>query len=119
MTLLCRCGELLTQIEDIVEHWKKHFDELLNLINMSSVEEAESDDLGLATEAIKKLFSCKMPVMGEIFPKKLKALDIIWLSWLTRLYNLTWRSGDSICEVTGWVVVSIFDKVNRRECSNY
>ncbi len=30
-------GELLTWIEDIVERWKEHFEELLNLTNMSSM----------------------------------------------------------------------------------
>lgn len=39
-------GELLTQTEDIIEKWKKHFEDLLNLPAMSIFEEAESVDSG-------------------------------------------------------------------------
>lgn len=38
-------GELLTQTEDFVERWKEHFDDLLNLPTMPSLEEAKSEDL--------------------------------------------------------------------------
>ncbi len=37
-------GELLTQTGDAVGRWKEHFEELLNLMNTSSAEEAESED---------------------------------------------------------------------------
>ncbi len=39
----------MTQTRDIVKRWKEHFEELLNLSNTSSVEEAESEDLGEAS----------------------------------------------------------------------
>lgn len=39
-------GELLTWAADIVEWWKRHFEELPNRTNTSSVEEAESEDTG-------------------------------------------------------------------------
>ena len=38
--------ELMTHTGDIIERWKEHFEELLNLVNTSSVEEAESEDSG-------------------------------------------------------------------------
>ncbi len=34
---------------DIVQWWKEHFEELLNLTNTSSVEEAEFEDSGEAS----------------------------------------------------------------------
>jgi len=60
---------------------------------MSSIEDAESEDLGedspitLAEEAtiVKKLSDGKAPGVDEIRPEMLKALDIVGLSWLTRL----------------------------------
>jgi len=45
------------------------------------------------TEVVKKLFSGKAPGVDEIRPGMLKALDIVGLSWLTRLVNVVWRSG--------------------------
>lgn len=39
-------GELQSLTEDIVGQWKEHFEELFNLINMSSSKEAESEDVG-------------------------------------------------------------------------
>lgn len=42
-------GELLTQTGNIVEQWIEHFEELLNLTNMSSVKEAELEDSGEAS----------------------------------------------------------------------
>jgi len=43
---LWRGGELLNQMQDIVGRWKEHFEELLNPTNMSTEEEAESEDSG-------------------------------------------------------------------------
>jgi len=88
------------------------------------VEEAESEDSGKASPIslvevaeVKKLFRSKAPGVDEIGPEMLKALDIIGLSWLTRLVNVAWRSGTVPVE---WqTVVPIFKKGDRRVCSNY
>ena len=68
---------------------------------MSSVEEAVFKDsrgassisLVEVAEVVKKLLSGKSPEVDEIRPEMLKALDIVGLSWLTRLFNDTWRLG--------------------------
>ena len=81
-------GELLASTENIVGQWKEHFQDLLNLANMSSIEEAESKNLGkdspitLAEVArvVKKLPSCKVPGEDEIRPEMLKAVDMVGLS---------------------------------------
>ena len=39
-------GELLTRTEDNVERWKEHFEDLLYPVDMSSIERAESEELG-------------------------------------------------------------------------
>ena len=56
--------------------------------------------------------------MDQIYPEILKALDIGRLSWLTCLLNVTWMSGTTFVKWQTRVVVSIFKKGNRRECSN-
>ena len=119
--MLSRGGELLTQTEDIAGRWKEHFEELLNPANTSSGEEAEYEasreappiSLAEVAEVVKQLFSGKAPGVDEIRPEMLKALDIVGLSWLTRLFNVAWGSG------TVPVVVTFFKKGDRRVCSNY
>ena len=86
------------------------------------MEEAESEDSGdvssirLAevSEAVKKLRSGKAPGVDEICPEMLKALDIVGLSWLTRLFSVAWMSGTVPVELQTGVVVSIFKKGDRR-----
>lgn len=122
-----RGGELLTRTGDIVGRWKEHFEELLNPNNTSSVEEAEPEDSGESApislaevaEVVKKLLSGKSPGVDEIRPEMLKALDIVGLSWLTRLFSVAWRSGTVPVEWQTGVVVPIFKKGDRRVCSNY
>jgi len=92
--VLSRGGELPTQIEDLVGWWKEHFEDLLNPARKSSEEEAESENSGEAppiylaeVSEVVKLFSGKSGV-DEIRPEMLKALDIVGLSWLTRLFSV-------------------------------
>ena len=63
-------GELLTLTEYIVGQWKEHLEDLLNPASMSSIEEAESEDLGedssinlaKVVKGIKNLASYCVPV---------------------------------------------------------
>ena len=122
-----RGGELLTQTEDIVGRWKEHFEELLNPANTPSGEEAESEASGEApaiylaevAEIVKQLFSGKASGVDGIGPEMLKAMDIVGLLWLTRLFNVAWESGTVPVAWQTGVVVPIFKKGDRRVCSNY
>ncbi|KAI3368377.1 hypothetical protein L3Q82_008080 [Scortum barcoo] len=87
-------GELLTSTGDIVGRWKKYFTEdLLNPTDLPSNEEAEAGvsevDSSITqaevTEVVRKLLSGKAPGVDEIRPEYLKSLDVVGLSWLTRL----------------------------------
>ncbi|KAK3523596.1 hypothetical protein QTP70_002710 [Hemibagrus guttatus] len=55
----------------------------------------------------------------EIRPEYLKSLDVVGLSWLTRLCNIAWRSGTVPLDWATGVVVPLFKKGDRRVCSNY
>ncbi|KAI3374080.1 hypothetical protein L3Q82_022646 [Scortum barcoo] len=118
-------GELLTSTVDIVGRWKKYFEDLLNpptdTRHMPSTEEAEAGDSEVdssitqaeVTEVVRKLLSGKAP-------EYLKSLDVVGLSWLTRLCNIAWRLGTVPLEwQTTGVVVPLFKKGDRRVCSNY
>ncbi len=120
-------GRLLTSIGDVVGRWKEYFEDLLNPAVTSSIEEAEAGGSEEAssitraevTEVVKKLLGGKAPGVDEIRPEYLKSLDVVGLSWLTRLCNIAWRSGTV---PLGWqigVVVPLFKKGDRRVCSNY
>ncbi len=120
-------GRLLTSTGDVVGRWKEYFEDLLNPAVTSSIEEAEAGGLEVAssitraevTEVVKKLLGGKAPGVDEIRPEYLRSLDVVGLSWLTRLCNIAGWSGTV---PLGWqigVVVPLFKKGDRRVCSNY
>ncbi|KAK3511498.1 hypothetical protein QTP70_009001 [Hemibagrus guttatus] len=120
-------GELLVSTGDIVGRWKEYFKDLLNPTDMPSVEEPEAEDSEVdsfltqaeVTEVVQQLLGGKAPVVNEIRPEYLKSLDIVGLSWLTRLCNIVWRSGTVPLDWATRVVVPLFKKGDRRVCSNY
>ncbi|KAI3362936.1 hypothetical protein L3Q82_011616, partial [Scortum barcoo] len=71
------------------------------------------------TEVVRKLLGGKAPGVDEIRPEYLKSLDVVGLSWLTRLCNIAWRLGTVPLEWQTGVVVPLFKKGDRRVCSNY
>ncbi|KAK3549592.1 hypothetical protein QTP86_005249 [Hemibagrus guttatus] len=93
--------ELLASTGDIVGRWKEYFEDLLNPTDTPSVEEPEAEDSEVdssitqaeVTEVVQQLLGGKAPGVDEIHPEYLKSLDVVGLSWLTRLCNIVWRSG--------------------------
>ncbi|KAI3364112.1 hypothetical protein L3Q82_010940 [Scortum barcoo] len=116
-------GELLTSTGDIVGRWKKYFEDLLNPTDLPSSEEAEAGDSEVwtrpspeaeVTEVVRKLLGGKAPGVDEIRPEYLKSLDVVGLSWLTRLCNIAWRLGTVPLEWQTGVVVPLFKKGDQR-----
>ncbi|TWW78306.1 hypothetical protein D4764_11G0004270 [Takifugu flavidus] len=120
-------GVLLTSTQDVVDRWKEYFEDLLNPTNTPSSEEVGPGDLEMGShiseaevaEVVKKLLGGKAPGVDEIRPESLKALDVVGLSWLTRLCNIAWTSGAVPLDWQTRVVVPLFKKGDRRVCSNY
>ncbi|KAK3539176.1 hypothetical protein QTP86_028667, partial [Hemibagrus guttatus] len=120
-------GELLVSTGDIVGRWKEYFEDLLNPTDTPSVEEPEAGDSEVdsfitqaeVTEVVQQLLGGKAPGVDEIHPEYLKSLDVVGLSWLTRLCNIAWRSGTVPLDWATGVVVPLFKKGDRRVCSNY
>ncbi|GAA6067179.1 uncharacterized protein LOC106910031, partial [Tachysurus ichikawai] len=71
------------------------------------------------TEVVEKLLSGKVPGVDEIRPEYLKSLDVVGLSWLTRLCNIARRLGTVPLDWQTGVVVPLFKKGDQRVCSNY
>ncbi|KAK3575619.1 hypothetical protein QTP86_031501, partial [Hemibagrus guttatus] len=92
-----------------------------------SVEEPEAEDSEVdsfitqaeVTEVVQQLLGGKALGVDEIRPEYLKSLDVVGLSWLTRLCNIAWRSGTVPLDWATGVVVPLFKKGDRRVCSNY
>ncbi|KAK3567642.1 hypothetical protein QTP86_020413, partial [Hemibagrus guttatus] len=120
-------GELLASTGDIVGRWKEYFEDLLNPTDTRTVEEPEAEDSEVdsfitqaeVTEVVQQLPGGKAPGVDEIRPEYLKSLDVVGLSWLTRLCNIAWRSGTGPLDWATGVVVPLFKKGDRRVCSNY
>ncbi|TWW64289.1 hypothetical protein D4764_03G0012970 [Takifugu flavidus] len=120
-------GVLLTSTWDVVDRWKEYFENLLNPTNAPPNEEVGPGDLGIGSrisgaevaELVKKLLGGKVPGVDEIRPEFLKALDVVGLSWLTRLCKIAWTSGAVPLDWQTGVVVPLFKKGDRRVCSNY
>ncbi|KAI3355631.1 hypothetical protein L3Q82_004184 [Scortum barcoo] len=72
----------------------------------SSITQAKPE----VTEVVCKLLSGKAPGVDEIRPEYLKSLDVVGLSWLTRLCNIAWRLGTVPLEWQTGVVVPLFKK---------
>ena len=68
---------------------------------------------------VRKLLGGRAPGVDEVRPEFLKALDVVGLSWLTRLCSIAWTSGAVPLDWQTGVVVPLFKKGDRRVCSNY
>ncbi|KAK3522948.1 hypothetical protein QTP86_010078 [Hemibagrus guttatus] len=86
-------GELLASTRYVVGRWKEYFEDLLNPTDTPSIEEPEAKDSEIdsfitqaeVTEVVQQLLGSKAPGVDEIRPEYLKSLDVVGLSWLTRL----------------------------------
>ncbi|KAK0152855.1 LINE-1 reverse transcriptase [Merluccius polli] len=120
-------GALLTSTRDVVDRWKEYFEDLLNPTGTPSGKEAGPGDSGVGSpisgaevaEVVRKLLGGRAPGVDEVRPEFLKALDVVGLSWLTRLCSITWKSGAVPLDWQTGVVVPLFKKGDRRVCSNY
>ncbi|KAK3564250.1 hypothetical protein QTP86_011970 [Hemibagrus guttatus] len=126
-------GELLVSTGDIVGRWKEYFEDPLNPTDTPSVEEPEAGDSEVdsfitqaeVTEVVQQLLGGKAPGVDEIRPEYLKSLDVVGLSWLTRLCNIAWlccksdlfpvhvglRQG---CPLSPVLFIVFMDRISRR-----
>ncbi|KAK3529274.1 hypothetical protein QTP70_024827, partial [Hemibagrus guttatus] len=125
-TVYSEGGELLASTGDIVGWWKEYFEDLLNPTDTPSIEEPEAEDSEVdsfitqaeVTEVVQQLLGGKAPGVDEIRPEYLKSLDVVGLSWLTRLCNIVWQSGTVPLDWATRMVVPLFKKGDWRVCSS-
>ncbi|XDV32946.1 hypothetical protein PO909_003592 [Leuciscus waleckii] len=119
-------GEGSSALPTLFSVEKEYFEDLLNP-TVSSIEEAEAEGSEVdssitqaeVTKAVKKLLGGKAPGVDEIRPEYLKSMEVVGLSWLTRLCSIAWRSGTVPLDWQTGVVVPLYKKGDWRVCSNY
>ncbi|TWW63635.1 hypothetical protein D4764_03G0006430 [Takifugu flavidus] len=117
-------GVLPTSTRDVVDRWKEY--SKTYLIPPTRLP-LRKQDLGTGSrisgaevaKVVKKLLGGRAPGVDEIRPEFFKAMDVVGLSWFTRLCNITCTSGAVPLDWQTRVVVPLFKKGNRRVCSNY
>ncbi|KAI3359803.1 hypothetical protein L3Q82_014179, partial [Scortum barcoo] len=80
------------------------FSKITHFIPLSKLPTAKETGQSLpeVTEVVRKLLGGKAPGVDEIRPEYLKSLDVVGLSWLTRLCSIAWRSGTVPLEWQTW-----------------
>lgn len=81
----------MTSTVDIVRWWKEYFQDLLDPADMLTLVKSgdEGSPITVDNEVAKKLSGGLGPGVDVICPEFLKALDVVGLSWLTRLCSIT------------------------------
>ena len=118
-------GNILNEDQAILARWKEHFEELLNPSSASppipelQIRAMTSLDRDEIWRLVKRLKSGKAAGIDEIRPELLKALDGEGIDWLTRVFQVAWDSGEVPKDWRTGVVVPVFKKGDKAECTNY
>ena len=118
-------GSILTDENEILSRWREYFEDLLNPVKASTRDTHELTHLRevfTAAEvltAIKGINSVKAAGEDEIRPEMLKALTGEGILWLTRVCQVAWKFGKPPRDWQTGVIIPIFKKGDRKQCTNY
>ena len=120
-------GNILKDENEILSRWREYFEDLLNPVKASTRDTHEVTHLGedvifTAAEvaiAIKGIKSGKAAGEDEIRPEMLKALTGEGILWLTRVCQVAWKLGKTPRDWQTGVIIPIFKKGDRKQCTNY
>jgi hypothetical protein len=123
---------LLTKDEDIKNKWREYFDKLFNEDSESSSIELDisSDDLNRqfvhriqeseVKDTLKRMKGGKTMGPDEIPIEVWMSLGAVAIVWLTKLFNIIFRSNKSLDEWRRSILVPIFkNKGDVQSCTNY
>ena len=120
-------GNILTEENEILSRWREYFEDLLNPVKASTRDTHEVTHFGeeevftaaeVAT-AIKGIKPGKAATEDEIRPEKLKALTGEGILWLMRVCQVAWKFGKTPRDWQTGVIILIFKKGDRKQCTNY
>ena len=119
-------GVLLKHQKGILNCWREYFYQLLNpktVQHLETTEEQFGEEIHL-TEAemsttIKSLKAGKDADEDDIRPKMLKAMNNFGFFWLTRVFQVAWKTGEvpKQRQISG--LLSIHKNGDKKKCTNY
>lgn len=96
----------------------KHFQELLNPVNMPCLQEAVPKTSSLMESiSVPEITMAGGKAASADELEMLNALDKFGVMWLTPFFNVAWKSGAVDWETD--IVAPIFQKGDKRLCFNY
>ena len=69
--------------------------------------------------AIKSLKAGKAPGEDDIRSKMLKAMNNFEVRWLTRVFQVAWKTGEVPKQWQTSVLIPIYKKRDKKKCTNY
>ena len=119
-------GNILSDEKDILSRWREYFEDHLNPVKdvATDTQEIHFGEEAVLTvsevsTAIRGLKSGKAAGEDEIRPEMLKALTGNGVLWLTRVCQVAWKLGRAPKDWQTGVIIPIFKKGDRKECTNY
>ena len=119
-------GNILSNENDILARWREYFKDLLNPVEATSNDTQEvmhSEEVVFTAaevaSAVRRLKSGKAAGEDEIRPEMLKAMNGEGILWLTRVCQVAWKLGKTPEDWQTGVIIPIFKKGDRKECTNY
>ena len=119
-------GNILTDENEILSRWREYFEDLLNPVKASTRDTQKVTHLGdeevftaaeVATD--KGIKSGKAAGEDEIKPEMLKALTGEGILWLMPVCQVGWKLGKTPRDWQADVILPIFKKGDRKQCTNY
>ena len=120
-------GQLVSEENEVIGRWKEHFEGLFQVTDgpyqyLLCGEATLEDDLEIMREEVKggvrKLKMRKAPGICGIVPEMLKAGGEVVIEWMTEVFNMVWNEGMAPSDWRNAVIVPVYKKGSRLDCTN-
>lgn len=121
-------GKLITDQDEVMNRWREHFEELLNIGKKTGVNEQvrqqtediqEEIQMEEVTEALGELKAGKAAGYDMIKAEQIKFLGEIGVKVLHRLINIIWKKKKIPKDWKTAVILPIYKKGDNKLCDNY
>ena len=116
---------------EVLERWRDYFDDLLNVGQGDSGAKLGGENLNVFVDdetkiwseevksVVKNLKNGKAAGIDDIRPEMVKNSGELGISWLHSIIDMAWETGKVPSDWAKAVIVPIYKKGDRKECSNY
>ena len=121
-------GQVLSEETEVIGRWREHFEGLFQEAvppyqAMQHSEATPEDDLEIMKEevrrGVKRLKMGKAPGICGIVPEMLKAGGEVVVDWMAKVFNMVWREGEAPRDWKNAVIVPVYKKGIKLDCTNY